>query len=78
MGVMRGGKDNISQMLSCITISLRLRTVTHMPVEPTGLYIHCAPLLSVIHRPHYLTGSAVPECFIFDQYYIIIIMLYMI
>ena len=26
--------------------------------------------LSVIHRPRHLAGSAVPECFSFDQYYI--------
>jgi hypothetical protein len=34
-----------------------------------GLYIHCA--LSIIHRPHHLKGSTVPQVFFFDQYYII-------
>jgi hypothetical protein len=42
--VLRGGPDNLSLRLSCITRPLRLRMVTHKPVGPTGLYIHCAPL----------------------------------
>jgi hypothetical protein len=45
MEVLRGEPDNLSPRLSCIIRSIRLRTVTHRPVEPTGLYIHYASLL---------------------------------
>jgi hypothetical protein len=41
---MRDGSDNISLRLSCIIRLLRLRTVTHGPVGPTGLYIYYAHL----------------------------------
>jgi hypothetical protein len=44
MWVLSGEPDNFSLRLSCITRPLWLRTVTHRPVGPTGLYIHCAPL----------------------------------
>jgi hypothetical protein len=44
MRVLRGGPDNLGLSLSCITRPLRLRTVNHRPVGPTGLYIHCTPL----------------------------------
>jgi hypothetical protein len=43
--VLKGGPGDLSLRLSCITRPLRLRTVIHRPVRPTGLYIHCAPLL---------------------------------
>jgi hypothetical protein len=44
MRVLRDMSDNLSLKLSCITRPLRLHTMTHRPVGPTGLYIHCAPL----------------------------------
>jgi hypothetical protein len=44
MGVLRGEPNNLSLRLSFITIPLQLRTVTHRPMEPTGLYIHYTPL----------------------------------
>jgi hypothetical protein len=63
MEVLRGGAGDLSLRLPYI-------------IRPTGyillgLYIHCAPF---IHRPRHLAGSAVPECFSFDQYYIFIIL----
>jgi hypothetical protein len=45
MGVLRGGLDNLSPRLSCITKPLRLRMVIHRPVGLIDLYIHCTPLL---------------------------------
>ena len=42
MGVLRGGPGNSQSELPCITRPLWLRTVTHRPVGPTGLYMHCA------------------------------------
>jgi hypothetical protein len=44
MGVLRGGPDNSQSELPCITRPLWLRTVTHRPVGPTGLYMYCASL----------------------------------
>jgi hypothetical protein len=42
MGVLRGGPGNFQSELPCITRPLWLRTVTHRPVGPTGLYMYCA------------------------------------
>jgi hypothetical protein len=44
MGVLRDGPDNSQSELPCITRPLWLRTVTHRPVGPTGLYMYCASL----------------------------------
>jgi hypothetical protein len=44
MGVLRGRPGDLSLMLSYITKLVRLRTMTHRPVGPTGLYIHYASL----------------------------------
>jgi hypothetical protein len=44
MGVLRGGPGNSQYELLCITKPLWLRTVTHRPVGPTGLYMYCASL----------------------------------
>jgi hypothetical protein len=44
MKVLRDGPGDLSLILSCITRLLRLRTVTHRPVGPIYLYIHCTPL----------------------------------
>jgi hypothetical protein len=45
MRVLIDGPGELSLRLPCITRPLWLRTVTYRPVGPTGLYIHCAPLL---------------------------------
>jgi hypothetical protein len=42
MGVLRGGPGNSQSELPCITRPLWLRTVTHRPMGPTGLYMYCA------------------------------------
>jgi hypothetical protein len=42
MGVLRGRPGNSQSELPCITRPLWLRTVTHRPVGPTGLYMYCA------------------------------------
>jgi hypothetical protein len=60
--VLRGRPSDLSLRLSCIT--------RPMGYIPFGLYIHTHICLSVIHQPSLLVGSAVPECFSFDQYYI--------
>jgi hypothetical protein len=45
MTVLRGGPDNISLRLSCITRPLLLHIVTHRPMGPIDMYIHYAALL---------------------------------
>jgi hypothetical protein len=44
MRVLRGGPDNLSPRLPCITRPMWLRTVSHRPVGPISLYIHCTSL----------------------------------
>jgi hypothetical protein len=44
MRVLRGGPGDSQSKLSCITRPLWLRTVTHRPMGPTGLYMYCASL----------------------------------
>jgi hypothetical protein len=66
--VLSGGPGNLNLRLSCITGPLRLRTVTHRSMRPTGLYIHCASL-----HVDYSPTSSLDEIgsvivFYFDQY----------
>jgi hypothetical protein len=68
--VLRGGPNNLSLRLSCITILLRLRTVTYRPVGPIGLYIYCAPLPVGYSPTSSLDGIGSARVFYFDQYYI--------
>jgi hypothetical protein len=42
MGALRDRPGNSQSELPCITRPLWLRTVTHRPVGPTGLYMYCA------------------------------------
>jgi hypothetical protein len=44
MRVLRDGPGNSQSELPCITRPLWLRTVTHRPVGPTGLYMYCASM----------------------------------
>jgi hypothetical protein len=44
MGVLRGGPGNFQFELPCIIRPLWLRTVTHRPMGPTGLYMYRASL----------------------------------
>jgi hypothetical protein len=74
--MLRDGPDNLSLMLSCITRPMRLRTVTHRPMGLIGLYIHCAPLpVGYSPTPVIWRVRQRQSVFIFDQYYIIIIII---
>jgi hypothetical protein len=65
MGVLRGGPGNFQSELPCITRPLWLRTVTHRPVGPIGLYMYCASLPAGLSTDSVnLAGSAVSECFL--------------
>jgi hypothetical protein len=65
MRVLRDGPGNSQSELPCITRPLWLRTVTHRPVGPIGLYMYCASFACrVTHRSRHLAGSAVLECFL--------------
>jgi hypothetical protein len=72
MGVLRGGTGDLSLMLSYITRSLRLRTVTHRPMGPIGLYIHCAHLLVGYPLTPSFGGFGRAGVFFFDQYFLLL------
>jgi hypothetical protein len=75
MGVLRGGPDN-----SQSEVALHNQTVVVTYGDPyargTHRSVYALRIFAcrVIHRPHHLAGSAVSECLIFDQYYIITIL----
>jgi hypothetical protein len=75
MRVLRDGPDNSQSELPCITRPLWLRTVTHRPVGPTGLYICIAHLCLSDYTPiPSFGGFGYVRVFYFDQYYIFIIL----
>jgi hypothetical protein len=75
MGVLRDGPGNSQSELPCITRPLWLRTVTHRPVGPTGLYMYCASVLvGLFTDPVIWRVSAVSECFLWSLLCFIIIL----
>jgi hypothetical protein len=75
MRVLRDGPDNSQSELPCITRPLWLRTVTHRPVGPIGLYMYCASLpVGLSTDPVNWRVRLCQSVFSFDQYYIFIIL----
>jgi hypothetical protein len=74
MGVLRGGPGNSQSELPCITRPLWLRTVTHRPVGPTGLYMYCASVPVGLSTDSVIWRVRLCQSVFFDQYYIFIIL----
>jgi hypothetical protein len=74
MGVLRGGPGNSQSELPCITRPLWLRTVTHRPMGPTGLYMYCASLPAGLSTDPVIWRVRLCQSVFFDQYYIYIIL----
>jgi hypothetical protein len=75
MRVLRGGSGN-----SQSEVALHNQTVVVTYDDPYACETHRSVyalrifVCRIIHRPRHLAGSAVSEWFIFDQYYILIIL----
>jgi hypothetical protein len=75
MRVLRGGSSNSQFEVALHNQTNKLRSVNCLAHgAPWSIYALRIFACQIIHRLRHLAGSAVSECFLFDQYYIFIIL----